>query len=34
VTRLDEDPLSDPVDLQDIVKAAREMKMQPDANWY
>jgi beta-glucosidase/6-phospho-beta-glucosidase/beta-galactosidase len=33
VTSLDDDPLSDPVDLQDIVKAAREMKMQPDANW-
>lgn len=34
VTRLDEDPLSDPVNLEDIVAAAREMKMRPDANWH
>jgi beta-glucosidase/6-phospho-beta-glucosidase/beta-galactosidase len=33
VTRLDADPLSDPVDLEDIRRAAREMKMQPDADW-
>lgn len=33
VTHLDEDPLSDPVDLEDIVVAARELKMQPDADW-
>jgi beta-glucosidase/6-phospho-beta-glucosidase/beta-galactosidase len=34
VKRLDKDPLSDPVDLEDVRKAARELKMQPDANWY
>ena len=33
VTRLDDDPLSDPVDLEDIRQAAREMKAQPDADW-
>lgn len=33
VTRLDEDPLSDPVDLKDIVAAAKAWKMQPDADW-
>jgi len=33
VTRLDADPLSDPVDLGDIVRAAHELKMRPDANW-
>jgi hypothetical protein len=34
VTRLDEDPLSDPVNLEDIVVAARELNMRPDANWH
>jgi hypothetical protein len=33
VTRLDEDPLSDPVDLEDIRIAARELKLQADVNW-
>jgi hypothetical protein len=33
VTRLDSDPLSDPVLLQDIRAAARAWKMQPDADW-
>ena len=33
VYRLDEDPLSDPVNLQDIRDAARAWKMQPDADW-
>jgi len=33
VTTLDDDPLSDPVNLDDIVIAAREMKAQPDADW-
>ncbi|WP_374473179.1 hypothetical protein [Phenylobacterium sp.] len=33
VTHLDEDPLSDPVNLEDIVVAAREMRMRSDANW-
>jgi beta-glucosidase/6-phospho-beta-glucosidase/beta-galactosidase len=34
VTRLDEDPLSDPVDLEDIVAAARDLNLRPDANWH
>ncbi len=34
VTELDEDPFSDPVDLNDIVKAAKELQMQPDKNWH
>jgi beta-glucosidase/6-phospho-beta-glucosidase/beta-galactosidase len=33
VTALDEDPYSDPVELQDVIDAARRLKMQPDANW-
>lgn len=33
VTRLDEDPFSDPVDLEDIVQAARRWKLQPDRDW-
>jgi beta-glucosidase/6-phospho-beta-glucosidase/beta-galactosidase len=33
VTRLDSDPLSDPVDLEDVRRAARLWKMQPDADW-
>jgi beta-glucosidase/6-phospho-beta-glucosidase/beta-galactosidase len=33
VTRLDKDPLSDPVNLQDIREAARIWKVQPDADW-
>jgi beta-glucosidase/6-phospho-beta-glucosidase/beta-galactosidase len=34
VTVLDEDPYSDPVNLQDVVDAARRMQPQPDANWH
>jgi hypothetical protein len=34
VTQLDEDPLSDPVDLQDIIAAAKRTPKQPDANWH
>ena len=34
VTRLDEDPLSDPVDLQDIVQAAKDLQLKSDANWH
>ena len=34
VTHLDEDPLSDPVDLTDIVGAAQKMQPQPDRNWH
>jgi hypothetical protein len=33
VTVLDEDPFSDPVELQDVVDAARRLQTQPDANW-
>jgi len=33
VTVLDEDPFSDPVELQDVVDAARRMKLQPDRDW-
>jgi beta-glucosidase/6-phospho-beta-glucosidase/beta-galactosidase len=33
VTELDEDPFSDPVELQDVVDAAKRLKMQPDKNW-
>jgi len=33
VSVLDEDPLSDPVDLQDVIDAAKRMKLAPDANW-
>lgn len=33
VTMLDEDPFSDPVELQDVVEAAMRLKMKPDANW-
>ncbi|CAN7176492.1 hypothetical protein LJR225_000390 [Phenylobacterium sp. LjRoot225] len=33
VTRLDQDPLSDPVNLQDIREAARAWKVRPDVDW-
>jgi beta-glucosidase/6-phospho-beta-glucosidase/beta-galactosidase len=33
VTTLDDDPLSDPVNLEDIRVAAREMKMRTDVDW-
>ena len=33
VTSLDEDPYSDPVELQDVVDAAHRLNMQPDKNW-
>jgi hypothetical protein len=33
VTELDEDPFSDPVDLQDVVDAAKRLRPQPDTNW-
>jgi hypothetical protein len=33
VTRLDDDPFSDPVELQDVVEAARRLKPQPDRDW-
>jgi beta-glucosidase/6-phospho-beta-glucosidase/beta-galactosidase len=34
VTELDEDPFSDPVNLDDIVKAARELEVTSDKNWH
>ncbi|HEX2607777.1 MAG TPA: hypothetical protein VHK91_10375, partial [Flavisolibacter sp.] len=33
VTELDDDPLSDPVELQDVIDAARRLKKVPDKNW-
>lgn len=34
VTVLDEDPLSDPVDLNDVRKAAQSLRPQSDTNWH
>jgi beta-glucosidase/6-phospho-beta-glucosidase/beta-galactosidase len=34
VTRLDEDPYSDPVELQDVVDAAHRLAVQPDKDWH
>jgi hypothetical protein len=34
VTELDDDPFSDPVELQDVIDAARRLKKQPDQNWH
>ena len=33
VTELDEDPYDKPVDLQDIVEAARDLAPAADADW-
>jgi beta-glucosidase/6-phospho-beta-glucosidase/beta-galactosidase len=33
VTELDEDPFSDPVELQDVVDAAKRLNKIPDKNW-
>ena len=33
VTELDEDPFSDPVELADVVQAAKRLKMKPDKDW-
>jgi beta-glucosidase/6-phospho-beta-glucosidase/beta-galactosidase len=33
VTELDEDPFSDPVELQDVIDAAKRLNAQPDKNW-
>jgi beta-glucosidase/6-phospho-beta-glucosidase/beta-galactosidase len=33
VTAVDEDPYSDPVDLQDVIDAAKRLQPRPDANW-
>ena len=34
VTVLDEDPFSDPVELQDVVDAAHRLQSTPDTNWH
>jgi beta-glucosidase/6-phospho-beta-glucosidase/beta-galactosidase len=34
VTELDEDPYSDPVELQDVIDAAKRLNKQPDQNWH
>ena len=34
VTELDEDPFDTAVDLEDIVRAAKEMAPQPDVDWH
>lgn len=34
VTSLDEDPFSNPVELQDVIEAARRLRPSPDANWH
>jgi hypothetical protein len=33
VTALDKDPFSDPVELQDVIDAARRLQTKPDQNW-
>jgi beta-glucosidase/6-phospho-beta-glucosidase/beta-galactosidase len=33
VTTVDEDPYSDPVELQDVIDAARRLRPKPDADW-
>lgn len=34
VTELDEDPMSDPVELQDVMDAAKRLNTAPDKNWH
>jgi beta-glucosidase/6-phospho-beta-glucosidase/beta-galactosidase len=34
VTELDDDPFSDPVELQDVIDAAYRLRKQPDQNWH
>lgn len=34
VTALDEDPFSDPVELQDVIDAAKRLQHKPDQNWH
>ncbi|MFC5461798.1 b-glycosidase [Massilia niabensis] len=34
VTELDEDPSSDPVELQDVIDAAHRLDLQPDKDWH
>jgi beta-glucosidase/6-phospho-beta-glucosidase/beta-galactosidase len=33
VTELDSDPFSDPVELKDVIAAAKRLQMQPDRDW-
>jgi hypothetical protein len=33
-SRLDADPFSSPVDLGDVIAAARRLDLAPDANWH
>jgi hypothetical protein len=33
VTELDEDPFSDPVDLEDVIAAAKRLRPRPDKDW-
>ena len=33
-TSLDDDPFSDPVELQEVIDAARRLRPQPDSNWH
>jgi hypothetical protein len=33
VTQLDEDPFSDPVELQDVIDAAKRLNVQADKDW-
>jgi hypothetical protein len=33
VTTLDEDPFSDPVELQDVIDAAKRLQSKPDRDW-
>jgi len=34
VTELDDDPQSDPINLQDIIEAAKRLQKKTDANWH
>ena len=34
VTAVDEDPYSDPVELQDVIDAAKRLRPRPDADWH
>jgi hypothetical protein len=34
VTRLDSDPLSDPVELQEVIDAAHRLQKKADKNWH
>ena len=34
VTSVDEDPFDEPVDLQDVIRSARQLDIAPDADWH